>query len=166
MRQWAEAQGIIPGCQFGFRGVHGTTCTIFVLNTLIEQSKWKQKKPLSGFIDFRKAFDLVDLELLGRKLCMEVRDKYKSTDNLIEYAQAQELGGQGPPQCRSLYIYTYASCTWRLQIISMGQMSFVKTTSSIGCVGRESNASVYFNAGEPTRPCTSGLDCFGAVILC
>ena len=28
---------------------------------------------------------------------MGVRDKYKSTDNLIEYAQASELGGAGPP---------------------------------------------------------------------
>ena len=68
MQEWAEAQGIIPDCQFRFRGAHGTTCTIFVLNTLIEQSKWKQKKLLCGFIDFRKAFDSLDLELLGRKL--------------------------------------------------------------------------------------------------
>ena len=40
-------------------------------------------------------------------------------------------------------------------------MSLVKTTSSIGCIGRESNAPVDFKAGEPTRPCTTGLDCFG-----
>ena len=46
--------------------------------------------------------------------------------------------------------------------MSMRQRSFVKSNSSIGCVGRESNAPVDFNAGEPTRPCTSGINCFGA----
>ena len=39
---------------------------------------------------------------------------------------------------------------------------FVKSTSSIGCVGTESNAPIDSNAGEPTRPCTSGIDYFGA----
>ena len=49
--------------------------------------------------------------------------------------------------------------------MSMRQMSllgFVKSTSSTGCVGRESNVPVDSNTGEPTRPCTSGIDCFGA----
>ena len=66
MQEWAEAQGIVPDCQFGFRGAHGTTDAIFVLNMLIEQSKWR--KLFCEFIDFRKVFDLVDLELLWRKL--------------------------------------------------------------------------------------------------
>ena len=35
-------------------------------------------------------------------------------------------------------------------------------TRLLGCVGAESNAPVDSNAGEPTRPCTSGIDCFGA----
>ena len=72
MQEWAEAQGIIPDCQFGFRGAHGT-CTIFVLNTLTEQSKWKQKKLLCGFIHFRKAFDLLDLELIGWRLGISIK---------------------------------------------------------------------------------------------
>ena len=46
--------------------------------------------------------------------------------------------------------------------MSIRQTSFMKTTSSIGCVDGESNAPVDSNAGEPTRPCTSGIDCFGA----
>ena len=40
-------------------------------------------------------------------------------------------------------------------------LGFVKSISSIGCIGRESNALVDFNTGEPTRPCTSGIDRFG-----
>ena len=49
--------------------------------------------------------------------------------------------------------------------MSMRQMSlqgFVKSTSSIVCVGTESNAPVDSNAGEPIRPCTRGIDYFGA----
>ena len=60
--------------------------------------------------------------------------------------------------------YYYVTCMPRahggLQIMSMRQASllgFVKHTSSIDCVGTESNAP----AGEPTRPCTSDLNCFG-----
>ena len=43
---------------------------------------------------------------------------------------------------------------------------FVKSTSSIGCVGAESNVPIDSNAWEPTRPCTSGIDYFGAEQLC
>ena len=38
----------------------------------------------------------------------------------------------------------------------------MKSTSSIGCVCAECNAPVDYNAGELTRLCTSGIDCFGA----
>ena len=64
-------------------------------------------------------------------------------------------------QGRLLHIYVcliQGGC----KLLSMRQMSFVKTTSSIGCADRESNAPVDFNSGEPTRPCTSGTDCFGS----
>ena len=44
----------------------------------------------------------------------------------------------------------------------MSLLGFVKSASSIGCVDAESNVPADSNAGEPTRPCTSGIDCFGA----
>ena len=40
-------------------------------------------------------------------------------------------------------------------------LGFVKSTSSISCVGAESNALVDSNAGKPSR-CTSGIEYFGA----
>ena len=42
----------------------------------------------------------------------------------------------------------------------MSLLGFVKSTSSIGCVGTESNAPVGSNTGEPSR-CTSGIEYFG-----
>ena len=44
----------------------------------------------------------------------------------------------------------------------MALLFIVKSTCSIGCVGAESNAPVDSNAGEPTRPSTSGIDYFDA----
>ena len=43
--------------------------------------------------------------------------------------------------------------------MSMRQTSFVKSTSSMA---EKAMHPVAFNAGEPTRPYTSGIDCFGA----
>ena len=40
-------------------------------------------------------------------------------------------------------------------------LGFVKSTSSISCVGAESNALVDSNTGKPSR-CTSGIEYFGA----
>ena len=48
-----------------------------------------------------------------------------------------------------------------MQRRSLCIMDFVKSTSSIGCVGAESNAPVDFNAGGSSR-CTSGIEYFGA----
>ena len=53
IQEWAEESGIIPDCQFGFRGSHRATDAVFVL---------------CGFVDFRKAFDSIDLGLLWNKL--------------------------------------------------------------------------------------------------
>ena len=58
----------------------------------------------------------------------------------------------------------HAWCMWWLQIMPMRQMfllGFVKSTSTIGCVGAESNAPVDSNAGGPSWY-TSGIEYFGA----
>ena len=66
----------------------------------------------------------------------------------------------GKSSLKSSQVY---SCTWWLRRRLYYSLGFVKSTCSIGCVGAQSNAPVYSNAGEPTRPCTSGIDYFGAV---
>ena len=60
--------------------------------------------------------------------------------------------------------HMHALCTWYMYIDETNFLTrcFVKSTSSIGQVGAESNALVDSNAGEPTRPCTCGIDYFGA----
>ena len=74
-------------------------------------------------------------------------------------------------QCRLLYITLHA-CFVCVHVMAANYLCiddtkvltrrFVKSTSSIGCVGAETNVPVDSNAGEPTRPCTSGIGYFSA----
>ena len=68
IQTWATEEGIIPIYQFGFRKGHRTSDPIFVLNSLLEKTKWKRKRLFCCFIDFQKAFDSVSHGLLWKKL--------------------------------------------------------------------------------------------------
>ena len=60
---------ILTESQAGFRQGYRTTDHLFTLTTLIYHHTTKNKKPLFlCFIDFKKAFDKVDHELLWRKI--------------------------------------------------------------------------------------------------
>ena len=61
---WATKERIIPIYQFGFRKGHRTSDPVFVLNSLLEKTKWKHKRMFCCFIDFQKAFDSVSHGLL------------------------------------------------------------------------------------------------------
>ena len=65
---WATKERIIPIYQFGFRKGHRTSDPVFVLNSLLEKTKWKHKRLFCCFIDFQKAFDSVSHGLLWKKL--------------------------------------------------------------------------------------------------
>ena len=69
-------------------------------------------------------------------------------------------GGQGPQyfSLETLLIFIHAvqidTCLMHVMAASTSLLltSFVKSTTSIGCVSAESNVQVYSNAEEPTRP--------------
>jgi hypothetical protein len=54
--------------QTGFRKDYRTTNQLFILRTLIEQSKAKKKPLYFCFVDFKKAFDIVPREALWQLL--------------------------------------------------------------------------------------------------
>jgi hypothetical protein len=68
MDTWAERQGHRAVSQFGFRGEVGTLEAAFVLRHMVETSVAAQGPLYTAFIDFRKAYDRVDRELLWRML--------------------------------------------------------------------------------------------------
>jgi len=90
IKTWANAEGIIPNHQFGFRKGHRTSDAIFVLNSLLEKMKWKRKR-FCCFIDFQKAFDSVSHGLLWKKLSNLGVSSQMCTILHSMYSQAQSV---------------------------------------------------------------------------
>ena len=66
---WAETQGVLSHCQFGFRHGRSTEQAIFTLTAMLGHYRHTRKKPTyAGFVDLKKAYDMVDREALLTKL--------------------------------------------------------------------------------------------------
>ena len=79
--KWAEANSLRAEGQFGFRHGKGTIQAMFTLRHTIEHYKMHNKAPLyRAFVDFKKAYDSVDRELLWQALAgMGVSGAYMET---------------------------------------------------------------------------------------
>ncbi len=64
LNEWAEQHGLCAKGQVGFRKDYRITDQLFILQTLIEQSKAKKKPLYCCFVDFKKAFDTVPREVI------------------------------------------------------------------------------------------------------
>jgi len=78
--KWAEANKQRAHGQFGFRHGRGTVQAMFVLRHTIEKYKYMGKPLYCAFIDFKKAYDSVDRQLLWKALHgMGVHGAYMNT---------------------------------------------------------------------------------------
>ena len=78
--KWAEANKQRAHGQFGFRHGRGTVQAMFVLRHSIEKYRHMGKPLYCAFIDFKKAYDYVDRELLWKALHgMGVHGAYMNT---------------------------------------------------------------------------------------
>jgi len=68
LNKWAKQHGLCAKGQAGFHKDYRTTNQLFILRTLIEQSKAKKKPFYCYFMDFKKAFDIVPREVLWQVL--------------------------------------------------------------------------------------------------
>ena len=68
LSKYAEDGDILPDFQFGFRHSRSAPSAVFLLQECVRQSFSRKTKVFSCFIDFRKAFDLVDRKILLTKL--------------------------------------------------------------------------------------------------
>jgi hypothetical protein len=64
LSDWVEQHGLRAKDQPRFRKDYRTTDQLFILRTLIKQSKAKKKPLYCCFVDFKKAFDTVPREVL------------------------------------------------------------------------------------------------------
>jgi len=68
LSEWVEQHGLCAKGQTGFRKDYRTTDQLFILRTLIEHSKAKNKPFYYCFVDLKKAFDTVPREALWQVL--------------------------------------------------------------------------------------------------
>ena len=69
LEDWAESNNVIPECQNGFRKFRGCTDNLYVLTSTIHlHLRLKKRKIFALFIDFRRAFDTIDHNLLWQKM--------------------------------------------------------------------------------------------------
>jgi hypothetical protein len=68
LNEWVQQHGLRAKGQAGFRKDYHTTNQLFILRTLIEQSKAKKKPLYYYFVDLKKVFDTVLREILWQVL--------------------------------------------------------------------------------------------------
>jgi hypothetical protein len=68
LSEWAKQHGLCAKGQARFCKDYCTTNQLFILRTLIEQSKAKKKPLYCCFVDFKKAFDIMLCEVLWQVL--------------------------------------------------------------------------------------------------
>ncbi len=68
LSEWAEQHGLHAKSQAGFHKDYRTIDQLFILRTLIEQNKAKQKPLYCCFVDLKKAFDIMSHEVLWQVL--------------------------------------------------------------------------------------------------
>jgi hypothetical protein len=68
LSEWVEQHGLRAKGQAGFRKDYRTIDQLFILRTLIKQSKAKKKPLYCCFVDFKKVFDTVPREMLWQVL--------------------------------------------------------------------------------------------------
>jgi hypothetical protein len=69
MDKWAETNGLRACTQFGFRSKMGTSDAVFAIRHIVDMQRERRKPVFAAFIDFKKAYDTVDRQLLWR--CLE-----------------------------------------------------------------------------------------------
>ena len=65
---FVECNKLLPDFQFGFRQNHSTTAAASLLKHCIELSLNQKRRVYACFVDFKKAFDLIDRTILCQKL--------------------------------------------------------------------------------------------------
>ena len=68
LNDWVGMRGLLPETHFGFRKNRRTTDCLFILNSLIQIAKLQKRALFACFVDFSKAFDNVNHNLLWNKL--------------------------------------------------------------------------------------------------
>ena len=91
----SESKGLMPEAQAGCRPGRGVSVNLFILSSIIDQSKVEKSPFILAFIDVRKAFDSVNREILwfileklqiNEDLISRIRSTYNTTNRKIMWS--------------------------------------------------------------------------------
>ena len=94
MLKWDKENSVITDAQFGFRPGHSTVDAIFVLQSLINRTLKRKDRLYCCFIDYKKAFDLIDRSSLWSKLIKQgvtgkmlkiIKSLYENVKSCVKY---------------------------------------------------------------------------------
>ena len=94
LTKWSEKENKISNNQFGFQRGKSTTDCIFILSSIISKTLYQGEKLYCVFLDYEKAFDNIDRNLLWQKLISEhvstklviaIRSMYNTVKSCIRY---------------------------------------------------------------------------------
>ena len=68
LKEWADTNDKVTDAQFGFKANYSTVDAIFILNHFIQENIRTKGKLFCCFVDFRKAYDLINRNCLWYKL--------------------------------------------------------------------------------------------------
>ena len=100
INSWCKGQQIFTENQFGFRDGHSTVDAIFILHSLIQKVLSKNRKLWCIFIDYKRAFDTVDRDLLWYKLLQTgisskmlnmIRCIYQKVQSCVKLSEKSDL---------------------------------------------------------------------------
>lgn len=94
LMKWDQKYNVITDAQFGFKPGCSTIDAIFVLQTMINKTLKSKKRLYCCFIDYKKAFDLIDRSILWTKLINQgidenmlkiIQSLYQNVKSCIKY---------------------------------------------------------------------------------
>ena len=146
LTDWVEEHGLINEAQAGFRRNYSTIDHIFTLLALVQRQLLNHAKLYVAFIDFKKAFDLVDRSCLWAVLFIN--------ELAIEIIQNGKHGITLSPELIQILIMLFADDVVLLSYTVIGlqqQLSIVRDTAKkLGLVvnSQKSNVVVFRNGGH------------------
>ena len=69
LRSWVDDINILNECQFGFMQNKSTVDCLFILQSVVKNQLYHERKLYCAYIDFQKAFDLIYRNGIWYKLC-------------------------------------------------------------------------------------------------
>ena len=133
LTEWAETYYVYIEAQAGFRAGMGTADNIFVLHGLITHLINQGKKLFCAFVDFKKAFDFINRDIIWYKLIKlgvrgkilnVIRSMYENVKSRVKYNNelSNDFDSYLGVRQGECFRHFYFLCIWMISRMSFSNM--------------------------------------------